>query len=187
MAITRRKEPALHRIVQLLPLQTLMEAQNLALRFRDGKAFRLYVQSRLWLIIPVLLLMVVIGVTGTAAFLVYATGVSGWLLLPAILLLPVILIGSLFVQAYVFFSWLENRALARALGRGAKPPQGALAVRLWKTFGLDTGAAPAIPWVLAALFFVGPLALMATFAFEVALGLLALAILVPVVYAKLDR
>jgi hypothetical protein len=187
MAIAQRKVPAQHWSVRLLPLHTLQEAQNLVNRFREGKVFRLYLQDRLHLVLPVLLLMVVIGVTGAAAVLVFATSYSGWLVLPVVLLVPVVLAGSLFVQAYVFFSWLENRAIARALGLRTKRAQGENAGRNSGAGGLNLGEAPVIPWGLIGLFFFGPLALMATFAFWIAMGLFGLALVVPLAYAKLDR
>lgn len=187
MAIARNKVPAQHWMVRLIPAHTLSEAVNLVHRFREGKAFRLYVQNRLRIVVPAVLLMVAIAVASAAAFMVYTTGISGWLVLPAIFLMPVVLIGSLFVQTYVFFSWLENRAISRALGRGTKSPHGVLAVWLSRNLGVDIGPAPAIPWVLVALFFIAPLAMMATFAAGFALALMGLAILLPIAYAKLDR
>lgn len=187
MAIVQRKVPAQHWAVRLLPLRTLQEAQNLVNRFREGKAFRLYLQQRLHLILPVLLLMIVFGVTGAAAVLVFATSYSAWLVLPAVLLVPVVLVGSLFVQAYVLFSWLENRAIASALGQRAKRAQGESAGRVKHAFGLRAGEMPEIPWGLAGMFFFAPLALMATFTHWLALGLLGLAIVVPLTYAALDR
>ena len=68
------------------------------------------------------------------------------------------LLGSFFVQAYVFAFWLENRALAQALHH--KPAAaGPIAARLRKA-GIDLGALPPVPWVLAALFLFLPLAML---------------------------
>lgn len=187
MPIARNKVPAQHWMVRLIPVHTLSEALNLVHRFHEGKAFRLYVQNRLRIVVPAVLLMVAIAVASAAAFMVYATGISGWLVLPAILLMPVVLIGSLFVQTYVFFSWLENRAVSRTLGRGTKPPHGALAVWLSRNLGVDIGPAPAIPWLLVALFLVAPLVMMATFAAGLALAFLCFVLLLPIMYARLDR
>lgn len=174
-----------HWIVRFLPMQTFREAQNLWNRFREGKSFRFYLRERLRLVLPAVALILLIGVTSAASFVVVITGVSGWLALPAIILMPAILIGSLFVQAYVFFSWLENRAMSRTLGRRTK--QSVSAAGASKKFLTDMGPAPPIPWVLVALFFVVPMALLATFALGFALVLVGAAILMPIAYAKLDR
>jgi hypothetical protein len=171
----------------LLPLETLKEAQSLARRYQEGKALRLYVHERLRLVIPVGLLIVVISVTCAVAALVFLGDIHPLLALPGLLLLPVILIGSLLVQFYVFFSWLENRALARALARRSRPAPGPVARWLHDKAGVDLGSPPPMPWVLATLTLFVPLVMLASFALEFALGLVALAILAPLVYARLER
>lgn len=187
MITPNRKDPAPHWIVRFLPLETMKEAQNLALRFQEGKAFRLYVLARMPLVLPAVLLILVIGIACASAIVVFLAGLSSLLALPAILLMPFVLVGSLFVQAYVFFAWLENRALARALGHSPKPAQGALAVWLSEKWGVDMGTLPPVPWVLAAVVLFAPLAMLASFAFGIALILIVLAILAPIVYARFDR
>ncbi|HZP94135.1 MAG TPA: hypothetical protein VFB20_14825 [Burkholderiales bacterium] len=187
MAKPNPKGPAQHWIVRFLPVETLKEAQNLALRFQEGKAFRLYVLGRMRLVVPVVLLILVFGVACASAIVVFLAGLSSLLVLPAILLMPFVLVGSLFVLAYVFFAWLENRALAQTLKRGAKPPQGAVAAWLSRKFGVDMGTYPPVPWILAAIFLFVPLAMLATFALGIALILIVLAILAPIVYARFDR
>lgn len=187
MATPSRKTPAQHWIVRLLPLETLKEAQNLARRYQEGKALRLYVHERMRLVIPVGLLIVVISVTCAVATLVFLADIHPLLALPALLLLPLVLIGSLFVQFYVFFSWLENRALARALARRSQPAQGPVAQWLEKKAGVDLGTPPPVPWILATLILFVPLVMLASFALGFALGLVVLAILAPIVYARFDR
>jgi hypothetical protein len=187
MAAPNRKAPAQHWIVRILPLETLKDALNLARRYQEGKAFRLYVLGRIWLIVPVCVLMLVIGISCAVATLIYLADMSSWLALPALLLLPLVLIGSLFVQAYVFFYWLENRALARALGHRAKKPQGPVARWLATKVGADMGTSPPVPWILAALFLIAPLAMLGSFAPGFTLLLVAAAILAPILYARFDR
>lgn len=187
MATPSRKTPVQDWLVRLLPLETLKEAQNLARRYQEGKALRLYVRERMRLVIPIGLLIVVISVTCAVATLVFLGDIHPLLALPALLLLPVILIGGLLVQFYVFFSWLENRALARALAHRARPAPGPMARWLRDKVGADMGIAPPVPWVLAALTFFVPLVLLASFALEFALGLVVLAVLAPIAYARFDR
>ena len=52
---------------------------------------------------------------------------------------------------------------------------------------MDLGSPPPVPWVLATLTLFVPLVMLASFALEFALGLVALAILAPLVYARLER
>ncbi|MGH8629190.1 MAG: hypothetical protein ACREU7_00290, partial [Burkholderiales bacterium] len=127
------------------------------------------------------------SVTCAVATLVFLGDIHPLLALPALLLLPVVLLGSLLVQFYVFFSWLENRALARALARRSRPAQGFAAQWLEKKAGVDLGTPPPVPWILAALVLFVPLVMLASFALEFALGLVVLAILAPIVYARFDR
>jgi hypothetical protein len=80
----------------------------------------------------------------------------------------------MFVQAYVFFSWLESRALAQALGRRKNSP-------------LDFGQLPRVPWALAAVFVVVPLATVGAVSTPTMLVLILLVVLVTVLFAKFDR
>ena len=187
MATPHRKGSPQHWIVRFLPLETLKQAENLALRFQEVEGFRLYVVERKRLVIPAVFFIVLISVACAAGTVVFLAGAHGLLTLLALLLAPVILIGSLFVQMYVFFSWLENRALALALGHRTKPAQGTLAAWLSRKLGADMGTFPPVPWILATIVLVAPLAMLAYFAFNVAMVLIVLAILAPIVYARFDR
>jgi len=187
MPTPNRKDPAQHWIVRFLPLNTLKEAQNLVHRFQEGEGFQLYVLERKRLVIPAVLVIVLISIACAAGTVVFLAGAYSLLALPALLLAPVILIGSLFVQMYVFFYWLENRALARALGHRAKPAQGMLAAWLSRKLGVDMGTFPPVPWILATAVLFAPLAMLAYFALNVALVLIFVAILVPILFARFDR
>ncbi|HKQ23992.1 MAG TPA: hypothetical protein VJT81_06070 [Burkholderiales bacterium] len=187
MATPHRKGSPQHWIVRFLPLETLKQAENLAIRFQEVEGFRLYVVERKRLVIPAVLFIVLIGVACAAGTVVFLAGAHGLLTLLALLLAPLILIGSLFVQMYVFFSWLENRSLALALGHRTKPAKGTVAAWLSRKLDADMGTFPPVPWILATVFLVAPLAMLAYFAFNVAMVLVVLAILAPIVYARFDR
>ena len=172
--------------MQYLPLGVLKEAMNLAHRFQEGEVFRLYVFRRMRLVIPVGLLILLTSIACAAGTVVFLGGARPLLVLLAILLLPFILIGSLFVQVYVFFSWLESRALARTHARRIAPAPGSLAARL-RDLGADMGSFPPVPWGLAAIFLLAPLAMLALVAAKLALALIVAHILVPILYARFDR
>ena len=63
----------------------------------------------------------------------------------------------------------------------------ALAAWLSSKFGVDMGDFPPVPWVLATIVLFAPLGMLASFAFEFALGLIVLAALAPILYARFDR
>jgi len=152
-----------------LPTKTFEEARNLAERYQKGDAFRLYVAERMRLVIPAVVAFLLVSIACAAATMVFIAGARSWLMLPALVLAPLILLGSLLVQIYVFFSWLELQALARALGHAAKPALGTL------------------PWGLAAIFLFAPLVMLAALSWVAALSLIVLAALAPVLCWYLDR
>ena len=183
----KRPSPALQAIERYLPLKTFEEAQKLAERYQKGDAFKLYVAERMRLVIPAVVAFLLVSITCTAATVVFLAGARSWLMLPSLVLAPLILIGSLFVQIYVFFSWLELRALARALGHAAKPAAGALPAWLPKIPVLNSGSVPPVPWGLAAIFLLAPLVILATLSWLAALAVVVVAAVAPVLCWRLDR
>jgi hypothetical protein len=184
MATANGDQSARQKVEQHL-LGVVQEGLNLVRRLQEGEGFRAYVLGRLWLVVPIGLLMILTSLACTAATVLYLGGTRPLFVLLAILLVPFVLMGSLFVQAYVFFSWLENRALAQALHR--KAPRGAVAAWLMRKLGVDLGSLPPVPWVLAAIFLVLPLAMLVMLAPKFGLGLIVLQVLAPIVFARFDR
>jgi hypothetical protein len=162
-------------IAQFLPLEkTLKDAWKLAARFRQAEGFREYVRRRAAFVVPAVALFVLISIACAAAMVIFLAERHAMLALPGMVLAPFVLVGSFFVEAFVFFSWLEGRALAQALGRRGK-----------KTF--DFGQFPRVPWVLAALFLVLPLLVLGAVSATAALVLILLAVLITVAIARFDR
>ena len=178
------REASEHWIVRFLPLQTLTDAQNLAHRFHDVDGFRLHVFERRKWVSAALLVMALIGIACAIGVVVFPADHHALLALIGILLLPVALVGSFAVQAYVFFSWLEGRALASALGNRHRAAPGATALWLSRKFGLDMGPFPKVPWVLAAIFLFLPLGLLAASWPSVAAVVILFGIVTPVAFAK---
>jgi hypothetical protein len=169
---------------QLLgPIDT---AVGLARRYRDVDAFHDYVVGRARLVIPVVVLIGVVAVACGLAPVMALVGTRPIAALGGLLLAPLMLLGSLFVLALVFFSWLEERALARSLGhRTAREPRWARWIR--KQLGADLGRPPRVPWLLALLFVVLPFAILASRVPAIAALLAALLVAAPVAFARLDR
>jgi hypothetical protein len=152
-----------------LPLEkTFTDARKLLARLQENEAFRQYLRRRLQLVIPPLVLFLLISIACAAATVIFLADRHRLLALPGLLLAPFVLAGSLFVQLYLFLSWLENRAVARALG-------------------LASGKPPPVPWGLAAIFLALPLAFLVAVAGKPGLVLLVLAVLAPIAYARFDR
>lgn len=147
------------------------DARGLFTRLQQNEAFRRYLHKRLRLVVPAAALFALVSIACAAATAISFAELSTWLTLPGFLLAPVVLVGSLFVQGLVFLSWLERRALARALGR--RPRDG-------------VGELPPVPWALAALVVFIPLALLAVLSPLVAVALVAAAALVPLLYVRLE-
>lgn len=159
----------------VLPLEkTWNEARSLVTRFQEGTGFRQYVARRLMFVVPAGVLSLLVSIACAAGTVIFLAEVSSLLALPGLLLAPFVLIGSFFVQIYVFFAWLEGRALARALRRTRKSR-------------FDFGELPPVPWLFATIFLAVPLALLATVSGKAALVLIVLVVLTPVLIARFDR
>jgi hypothetical protein len=153
-------------------MDVLTEARNLAARYAKGEGFRRYVRHRAALVLPTLALFVGISVAlGLGLFGVMGTHQFGVLL--AMVLLPFVLFGSFALQAFVFFAWLELRALAPM-----PPPEASLRQRL--------GKPPPIPWISCAILVLIPFLLLALASLKAASLVLMLALLVPLVYTILE-
>lgn len=183
---TTQPQSSQQRLNQLL-LGPLEDAVGLARRYRDLDSFRDYVSARLRLVAPAGLLIVVAAIACGLTPIMLLMSTQPAAALAGLLLAPVVLAGSLFVLALVFFSWLEERSLARSLGHRTGPGPGRAARWLKRKLGADLGKAPRVPWLLAALFVIVPLLLLARMAPGAALTLLALLLAMPILFARLDR
>lgn len=143
-------------------MDILHEAPNLLQRYRYGEAFRLYVQRHRPLVAAALAVFLAVSMATTAGLVVFFGGTHGVVVLACLVLAPFILAGSLFVQMFIFFSWLELRALRQE-------------------------HLPPIPWALAAAFIVLPFFALALVSIKMAVTLLFISILTPVAYSLLDR
>jgi hypothetical protein len=187
MALSHWEGAAQQLVTQHFSLQPVTEALNLAHRYQEGGTFRRYVQNRLRLVIPAVVLFLAISVACAFATIVFLAGKHFLLTMTALLLVPVVLVGSLFLQSYVFFSWIESRALARALRRRAPAPKGSFAARLQKTLGASIGPLPPVPWAWAAVLLFAPLAMLAAVLSTAALALIVLGILIPLLFVRFER
>jgi len=166
--------------------KVIEDALALSARFRDVEGLSRHVAGRKPLLQGAAAALAVLGAGCGAGVFVYLAGLSTSLTLPAVLLAPLVTLGSLFVIFFVFFSWIEGRALAQALGHRTGPRPGPLARWLRKKLRADLGSMPPVPWLPAALFVAGPLILLILAAPVAAVLLLLIGAAIPIVYARLD-
>lgn len=186
MASTHPQESLAQRISQQL-LGPLEDAVGLVRRYREVEPFQDYVGANLRLIAPACVLLLVAAVACGLTPIMLLVGAQPAASLAGLLLAPFALAGSLFVLALVFFSWLEERALARSLGHRTAGTPGRLARWIRKKLRADLGKAPRVPWLLAAVFVALPLALLAARAPLVTLVLLLALAAAPILYARFER
>jgi hypothetical protein len=168
------------------PLAELQQAANLYNRYQAGEGFRSYVKSRMNLVALVGALIVLGAIACTAGTVVCLAGTRAFLMLFVLLLAPFVLIGSLLVQSYFFFGWMENRALAKGLGHRLEA-EGPVKRWLRKNLRAEMGKFPPMPWILAAAFLLLPLLMTAAVVPNVAAALVAVYAAAVVLFARLDR
>jgi hypothetical protein len=161
-------------------MDMLTEAPNLLRRYREGKAFRHYVEERIPLVLPAVVVFFVFSLATAAGTIVFIGGTHPLRTLLAMVLAPFIVLGSLAVLLFVFFSWLEARAMARVAGQPMPSLRSAAAIRA------ALRRLP-IPWVFAAVFVAVPLVVVAALSPKTAGVLIVAAVLTPVLYSLLDR
>src|ERR1700704_5263596 len=116
---------------QLRPLRALRDARDFALKFQDDEVFRDYLVSRVWAVLPVVLVFFLVSticsidVMFRTARLAYDPPL--WLRFFALLLGATVWLCGVVGQLYVFLIWLEERAAqktARSGGSASGSPRG---------------------------------------------------------------
>ncbi|MDH4094928.1 MAG: hypothetical protein OEV81_09085 [Betaproteobacteria bacterium] len=174
-----------HKLGQQL-LVPVDDAMGLARRYRELDAFRDYVAARLRLVVPACALIGVTAIACGLAPVMALVGTQAFAALLGLLLAPVALVGSLFVLLLVFFSWLEERSLARSLGhRTSREHKAARWIR--KKLRADLGRLPRVPWLLATLFVGLPFVVLLRMTPLIGIPLLVVLAAAPIAFARLDR
>lgn len=166
--------------------QLVSDALALAGRFRDVQGLQRHVAMRKALLRGAAAVLVLLGLACGAGIFMFLVGLRTWLTLPAVLVTPLVSLGSLLVIFYVFFSWIEGRALAQALGHRTGPAPGAPRRWVEKKLRINLWATPSVPWLPAALLVLLPFALLLAAAPLAGLAILMVALALPVAYARLD-
>jgi len=166
-------------------MDIFIEAPNLLRRYREGHAFREYVERRAALVLPAMFIYLVFSVATTAATLVFFGSRSALLMIFAMMMAPFIFGASLVVLLFMFFAWLELRAMAQ-LDRRPAPANGRGVLSLPALRAACAGMPP-VPWLLGGIFIGVPLFIVLLVSPKSAVVLVAAALLTPVAFALLDR
>jgi len=157
-------------------MKTLIDdAVALSSRCRETEDFRAYLQVRQTPILAVGAAILVVALGGAAGIAMCLAGLRTWLTLPGLLLGSLAAVVSAMLQLYVFFSWLEGRALAHALH---KP--------LYMRHGIPIGPMPPVPWAAVAAVVLAPLLLLALSAPVAAILVILLGAATPVAFAHFE-
>lgn len=176
-----------HRILRIALLDPIGDARALLGRLQGNEMFQSYLRERSLYALPLVAGVAIAGLAlagGAMAFIV--RGGTLLALLTMTVVVPIVLVGSVLVQAYVLLSWLEGRSLAklqehrRARGRG--PAARWIAHRLH----IDLGPRPRVPWIPALVLLVLPAAMLASVAPAIAAGLAVFQLVATIIYARRD-
>jgi hypothetical protein len=170
---------------QLRPRRALRDALDFALKFQRDEVFRDYVLSRIWAVLPVVLVFFLVSTICSIDVMFRTARLSYdpplWLRFFALLLGAAVWLCGVVGQLYVFLIWLEERAAQKdrsERGKRVQVPAGFLAYLKYSR------ALP--PWILILICVVLPLANIARGAPLAALILLLLVALAPVLFEKFD-
>jgi len=146
-------------------LDFVAEAQGLIRRYQEGGTFRGHVRERMPLVAALLVVCLAFSIVMTTGAALFIGGSYALLMLLALILAPFVLIGSLAIELFVVFSWLEARALGAHSRFGPMPP---------------------VPWPWVAGVLGVPFVLLLFAWWHAALVLLLLAVIATAGYAFLD-
>jgi len=170
---------------QLQPRRALRDARDFALKFQNDDVFRDYVVSRMWAVLPVVLVFFLVSTICSIDIMFRTVRLASdppvWLRFFALVLGAAAWLCGVVAQIYVFLIWLEERAAQRdrsERGKRVEVPPGVLAYLKYSR------ALP--PWILILIFVVVPLGNMARSAPLAVLILVMLVALAPVLFKKFD-
>jgi hypothetical protein len=181
------KDPLPLRVLRYALLDPIDDARDILRRLQNNEAFQHYLRKRRLHLLPLAVGIVLASLACTGAAMVFFMRAGTLLALAAtIVIAPIVLIGSFSVQAHALLSWLEGRSLAKLQERRRPRHRGPIGRWLVRSFRIDMGPLPQVPWIPALVFFLLPVAMLARVAAPVAAGLVAFQILAAIIYARRD-
>jgi|SRR6267142_338951 len=181
------ENPLALRILRYALLDPFDDARDILRRLQNNEAFRHYLRKRTLRALPLVVGIVLTSLAFSAAAVFFFLRAGTLLGLAAtIVLTPIVLIASFSVQAYALLSWLEGRSLAKLQEHHRPRHRGPIGQWLVRSYRIDMGPLPRVPWIPALVFFLLPAAMLARVAAPVAATLAAFQIVAAIIYARRD-
>jgi hypothetical protein len=175
------------RILRYALLDPIDDARKILRRLQDNEAFQHYLRKRALRALPLVVGIVLTSLTCSAAALFLFLRAGALLALAGMIVVaPIVLIASFSVQAYVLLSWLEGRSLAKLQEHRHPRHRGPIGQWLARSYRIDMGPLPQVPWIPALVFFLLPAAMLAQVSPRFATGLAVFQIVAAVFYARRD-
>ncbi|HVQ61546.1 MAG TPA: hypothetical protein VMS53_05640 [Burkholderiales bacterium] len=183
------ERPLQLRILRYALLDPIDAARDILRRCQNNEAFQHYLRKRTSRALPLAVGIVLTSLACSAAAVFFLLRAGTLLALIATLVVaPIVLVASFSVQAYVLLSWLEGRSLAKVqqhLHHHSRH-RGPIGRWLARSYRIDMGPLPQVPWIPALVFFLLPAAILAHVAAPFAAGLAAFQIVAAIFYARRD-
>jgi hypothetical protein len=175
------------RILRYALLDPIDDARDILRRLQNNEMFQRYLRERWLHVLPLAAGVALAGLALSGAAMVFIMRAGTLLALATtIVVAPIVLLGSVLVQAYVLLSWLEGRSLARLQEHRRARDRGPIGRWVARRFRIDMGPLPRVPGIPALLFFLLPAAMLASVAAPLAAGLVAFQIVALIIYARRD-
>jgi hypothetical protein len=175
------------RILRYALLDPVDDARGILRRLQNNEMFRRYLRERILHALPLVAGVALACLALSGAAMVFITHAGNLLVvLAAIVVAPIVLVGSVWVQMHVLLSWLEGRSLAKLQEHRGARDRGPIGRWVARRFRIDMGPPPQVPWIPALVFYVLPAAMLVRVAAPVAAGLAAFQIVAAIVYARRD-
>src|ERR1700704_5580436 len=175
------------RILRYTLLGPIDDARHILRRLQNNEAFQHYLRRRTLRALPLVvgILLTSLACSAAVVFLFFRAGIL-LVLAATIVVAPIVLIASFSVQAYVLLSWLEGRSLAKLQEHHRPRHRGPIGQWLARSYRIDMGPLPQVPWIPALVFFLVPAAMLAQVAAPLAAGVAAFQIVAAIFYARRD-
>jgi hypothetical protein len=175
------------RILRYALLDPIDDARDILRRLQNNEAFRHYLRKRTLRALPLVAGIVLTSLASSAAAVFLFLRAGTLLALAAtIIVAPIVLIAGFLVQAYVLLSWLEGRSLAKLQEHRRPSHRGPIGRWLVRSYRIDMGPLPQVPWIPALVFFLLPAAILAQVATPFAAGLAGFQMVAAIFYARRD-
>jgi hypothetical protein len=179
-------DPLQLRVLRYALLDPIDDAREILRRLQNNEAFQHYLRKRVLRALPLVVGIVLTSLASCAAAVFFSLRGTLLALVAMVVVAPIVLIASFSVQAYVLLSWLEGRSLAKLQEHRRPRYRGPIGKWLARSYRIDMGPFPQVPWIPALVFFLLPAAILAKVAAPYAAGLAVYQIVAAIFYAGRD-